>query len=317
MSVVKTSPSGPAIEFGPDTVFSVFGRVGVVASEVGDYTSGMLPNDSTAIGSTLTDVLDTLDQTNGINNDSAVAGSSVTAALATLRALVAGGPGSIRDTFCGGSPIPLGAVANANAGVGDRGWNWALIGLGTGVVGAPVPGSPGVIGAYRITGSTTSGRGANLYLGQTSQRSFIWEAVSVLDFRARFDGNQDPVGQTCQLGVLTSMTVAIATTGSGAGFMGQLETSPNYQSVTTNSSASTIKDTGVPIDDEFHVFRIVRVSFLIVEFYIDQILVATHDLTNGDMIPPGVAVVNPFVGAVGGNGSATFTEIDNFQFTPA
>lgn len=74
---------------GASPVLSVFGRTGIVAAQTSDYDASQVDNDSSVVGPTVKDALDTIEpykDASGINNDSGVSGSTIKDALDTLDA---------------------------------------------------------------------------------------------------------------------------------------------------------------------------------------------------------------------------------------
>jgi hypothetical protein len=314
MTEVRESPSGPKVAVG-GAVSSVFGRQGAVVAVAGDYDTDQVENVSTVPGATASEALNSLLTTDGIQNVSSVSGATVTDALNTLLASAGGGTGSFSETFTGGTAATVNA-SSTNANIGNAAWNYITAGTATGNSCVFIPGETGAVGIRRITSPTAAAALANLYLGSTTAAPFDASNWANCTWRARFDSVQG-TGEKCQIGVMSVANAQLGTNES-AGFFGQLTgtgSSPNYQTITSHSGAgNTPQNTGVPIDGNFHDFKIVRVGAGVISFFIDGVHVTDHTTGNGDGMPTGALM--PIGGAVGG-GASTFIDLDDFNFAAA
>ncbi len=316
MTLLRNSPSGPFIAIG-SSVISVFGRTGHVVAVTGDYNTTLITNDSSAAGTTLGEALEALSGTDGIDNESSVSGATASDALDSLTS--SSSPmGSLHDTFMGGNNNALGTTSNANAGIGDMGWNWVIVGSGTGASGQKRLGEPGALGVFRINAGSVLNAGPNISLNPSASPPFIASQWSVFTWRARFDNVQGNL-ERIHIGVTSSAstTGGLSGTVSSAGFIGQLTgagSNANYQTITNNAGTSTIKATSIPIDALFHDFSVKRVSATVIEFYIDGVLVSTHT-SPGDNLPAAAVALTAVAGAISG-GATTFIDVDDFIFTP-
>jgi hypothetical protein len=320
VTVFRESPSGELVDaFGG--VESVFGRVGDVEAEFGDYNSSLIRNDSSVPGLSATDAIESLAGSNGHDNPSSVPGGTLTEALDYLNTNRAAPPaGSALDTFCGGSPGPF-TSGNEAANIGDLGWNVGLeFGSASGWSVEKLPPESGSMGAYRVTPPTTqssASTGPVLYLGEFNNTiddgPFIFSDVGEIRFRARFDTT--PVSPN-----LYTLIGLYGSTGAATVRLQFIGNSTNYRVVSSvNPGVSQTFDTLVPIDDEFHDFVIQRVSATEMRWLIDDVVVVTN--TNPGSIPPGSAILTPIVSA-GSNEApnvtgTTFVDIDTWQFVPA
>ena len=111
---IGSTPGG-----GGGAVTSVFGRVGAVVANVGDYDSGQVTNVSGVAGATVTAALNSLAATiagltsTSIANASGVAGATVTAALNTLAAAVVVAGTLVTNLAQGQVPATGGTAGNA------------------------------------------------------------------------------------------------------------------------------------------------------------------------------------------------------------
>lgn len=146
---------GPAIP--PMAVTSVFGRVGAVVAQLGDYVATLVSNDSGVAGATVAAALDNLDaaigalaaalaglQASGVGNDSGVAGATVADALDNLDAAI-------------------GALAAALAGLQASG-----VGNDSGVAGATVADALNTLDALVAALAVAVQRPAFLHWGSNS-----------------------------------------------------------------------------------------------------------------------------------------------------
>lgn len=324
MTTFRDSPSGELVD-ASGGVESVFGRIGDVVAEPGDYDTTLVRNDSSVPGLSTTDALDSLAGSSGHSNPSSVPGDTLTEALDYLITNRAAPPaGSALDTFCGGSPGPL-TASNEAANIGDLGWNVGLeFGTASGWSVAKLPAESGVLGAYRVTTPTAQsagGTGPVLYLGVFNSTlddgPFIFADLGEIRFRARFDPNPTvPSSVFARIGLVGATVSAVVR----LEFLVIIVSSPNYRAISSvNPGVSESFDTQVPVDDEFHEFIIRRVSATEVRWFIDEVLVATN--TDPNSLPSGDVVLTPIVSAFSGDSpavaGATFVDIDTWQFIPA
>lgn len=316
MTLLRVSPSGPRLTFshGGD-VTSVFARTGKVVAEFGDYSDNSITNDSVVSGSQLAEACDALFRTSGIGNQSSIPGSSVSDALDALLPLSLATRGCIRDSFMGGRRTSTDPLTDGS--IGDRRWNFGKFVSAIGGSIIKRPGESGAVGIYRIESPLGAGAGASIYLGALAAPPFEAQSWSELTWRCRFD-NAQASNEVCQVGVNQSFDSVLTGGNGAAGIIGkQLGTgsSANYQSVTGASGSSVSKNTGVPIDALFHDFLIRRMSDQVIQFFIDGVLVSTHD-SGVDPLPPASMKLTPIAGAVSGagGGPTTFIDVDDYSF---
>lgn len=301
MTLVRNPPSGPPVIFDAD-VLSVFGRTGHVVAAVGDYTEALVFNDSSVPGfGDLATALDTIRNTDGIDNQSGATGGSVTDALDGLLSRSGGVPGYIRDTFTGGALVAS-ISSNTNARLGDRRWNFHTNQANGSAI--KRAGSGGHVGVYRVTNS-------HIYLGANGIWPIQAQNWSEFTFRCRVEAVMT-AGEVAQFGLSSSLTLPIRQA-TGAGFSAAQNSSPNFTTTTSLAGSAENQDTGVAIDGNFHTFRAVRVSASEVQFFIDGVLRTTHLF--GFVQPAPTSEMGPIVGAFG-NLSTTFTDVDDFEFIP-
>ncbi len=224
-------------------------------------------------------------------------------------------PGQINETFSGGNSVSI-TVANTNAGLGDLGWNVSTSGVQSGTPSiqriAPVAGT---IGVLRIQAGTTNGAQNALYLGSSTIGMFPVGNWFDFTWRCAVDSVVN-LQKTQEWGAQSQSSTFMGLVES-AGWIAKLtgpNSSLNYQTITSHLGTMTAKDSGVPIDANFHDFRIKRVSATVIEFYIDGVLRQTHT-GPGDQIPTGALL--PVARAISNGATSTgFIDLDNFSFNP-
>lgn len=308
---------------GGGAVDSVFGRTGVVVAVSGDYDTSLITNVSTVVGPTASDALDTLQTTIGnlialifaltstnIANISSVPGATVTDALNTL--LSNNAVGALHESFSGGTALAV-TTASTNANIGDLNWNLFTSIDETGLnVSRLSPPPAGRVGVLRMTSSLFGGQ-AFLYLGSSTNLNVFDAATwASCTWRARF---KIPTGTEFQAVGLNSVTNNIfGSIVRNACFIAD-NSLANWRTITAEAGGNFSHNTGVPIDNLFHDFTIVRVSSTRIEFYIDGVLVTTHTAAGGDGMP--VGEMGPMAQVVGGAASVqALLDLDNFTFTP-
>lgn len=245
----------------------------------------------------------------GVKGDTGATGA--TGASGSLAA------GAVHETFCGGASS---VTLSSDAGnIGDAGWSLFIQGATAGASAAKIapesaPTGP-AIGVYRVTSPTAAAGITAVFLGSSSTLCFQAPEWSELTWRARFNSTA-LTGQTLSLGCKFALNQAFANTES-AGFIDQTVgggSSANFQTQTAhNSTANARKDTGVPIDGNFHNFRMVRLANAI-QFYIDGVLRTTHTgptegQPTGPLVPCAMATTGSGVGSCS-------IDIDDYQFVP-
>jgi hypothetical protein len=319
---IRTSPSGHLVDVTP-SVLSVFGRVGDVVVEPGDYDTDEVDNTSTISGSSFSDALDALEGSDSRLNDSLATGATVSDALDFLLAnLPAYRPGTTHDTFSGGIET---AAASNNAGIGDFGWN--LLTVGSGVVGPTLTklsaAGTDAFGVYRITSPTAATgtpAGFVAFLGSGAAAGngpLRWDQLSECTWRARFDTTT----ATSNLGFFVGFQDAFDPLVSCGMFVQMLGPGGNthFQATAINISLGGFVTTAstILVDANFHDLRIVRVNATTVTFFVDGVLAVT--INNANAVPAASQVVVPVFKAITGNSgaqTASFMDVDDFELIP-
>ncbi len=325
----RQSPSGPEVEAGGGAVESVFGRDGEVVAEFGDYDTDQLDNNSSIPGSSTSAALDTLSSSSSRINQSIVPGANVTQALDYLLANIDSiRPGEVSETFSGGNAATI-LAASADTRIGDDRWNVGVSGTITAWSVTRLPPEADTLGAYRLLGPATAPDGAAsgvfvMYGNPTEdQGPILWKNVAQISFRARFDASPTVKGMVCRLALMS----AAGNAGAGLQIIGFLvyrnglsTASPNYSIEAHNGISGSIAiATPIPIDVDWHEFTMVRVDDSTVAWQIDGVTYVSDSDPDNKPLPDQPLCVS--ISILTDNGYLTpqeqaFIDFDTFLLTP-
>ena len=193
---------------------------------------------------------------------------------------------SLEDHFLSGT--------TTSGSVGQLGWLLA----GTGSSQASESGSPGII---RLDTTTSSGTHSRVSFHNTS--SFNPGDPHVLTWRIRLNTND--ANTTARFGSTNSVTANPPVHGV---HFEKLDADTDWFCVTRSSSVQTRTDSGIAVNTNMHVFKIIR-SATGVDFYIDNVRVASQ-ATN---IP--TSFLSPYAGIINSAAASKTLDLDYFSLS--
>lgn len=210
------------------------------------------------------------------------------------------------DHFMGGAHS---VVGNSTVGqIGELRWNSQFdTTSGSCAMAASEPGHPGIL---RIQ-SANPGRQA-IYLGALSPPS-AWcdnEDIGAVTYRFR------PEADGCNVGL--GITPNGANLGNDGIFIqANIAANANYRVLSRQGGSTTVVVTGVPVvlGGQFHDVRLERLSATRWDVYLDEVLVASFDSSNGDNVPS--LALMPIVQTTSVGAGAAIVDLDAFSFEVA